>query len=107
MTRSPPPGWPPPGRRSRRCADEHHLPVENLLTPDFVRRVMWEPPEADADDLADALAARLTQLGARPWQIELSLDLLVTAVTAPKPVAGPEQAAPVDGAPAETSTDEA
>ena len=71
-------------------ADEHHLPVENLLTPDFVRRLMWEPPEADAGDLADALAARLAQLGARPWQIELSLDLLLDAVTAPKPVAGPD-----------------
>ena len=69
---------------------------------------MWEPPEADDRRRSPTLlAARLTELGARPWQVELSLDLLVTAVTAPKPVAGPEQAAPVDGAPAETSTDEA
>ena len=68
---------------------------------------MWEPPEAGAGDLADALAARLAQLGARPWQIELSLDLLLDAVTAPKPVAGPEQPAAADEAPAETSADEA
>jgi len=62
-------------------ADEHHLPVENLLTPDFVRRVMWEPPAAaDADDLAVQVAARLTELGARPWQVELTGAPLTAAI---------------------------
>ena len=26
-------------------ADEHHLPAENLLPPDAVRRLAWQPPE--------------------------------------------------------------
>ena len=26
-------------------AEVHHLPVENLLTPDYLRRLMWTPPE--------------------------------------------------------------
>ena len=98
-----------PGRRSTHCAERAQPPGREPAHPRLpAPACSGTPPEADADDLADALAARLTELGARPWQIELSrLDLLVTAVTAPKPVAGPEQAAPVDGAPAETSTDEA
>jgi len=44
-------------------AAEHKIPVENLLTPDYLRRVMFEP--------ADDIASQLSDLGARPWQIEL------------------------------------
>ena len=29
-------------------AEEHNVPVENLLTPDYLRRVLWKPPERDA-----------------------------------------------------------
>src|SRR6476661_2358830 len=62
-------------------ADEHHLPVENLLTPDFVRRVMWEPPQPEeGEELADLVAARLTELGARPWQVELARGPLTEAI---------------------------
>jgi len=47
---------------------EHRVPVENLLLPDLLRRLCWNPPEQlDADGVADALAAG----GARPWQREL------------------------------------
>ena len=74
-------------------ADQHHLPVENLLTPDYVRRVMWEPPTDPDDDLADRVADRLTELGARPWQIELTRDVLADAIANPAPQAesGPAQ----------------
>ena len=41
------------------------VPIENLMTPDIVRRVLWQPPAAD--DLDEALRAQ----GARPWQVEL------------------------------------
>jgi ribonuclease D len=78
----------------RKQAAAHDLPVENLLTPDFVRRLMWEPPTADDGDLAEAVAARLTELGARRWQIGLTRDLLVDAITAP--VAPPAPDAPAD-----------
>jgi ribonuclease D len=51
--------------------------VENLLSPDLVRRLMWTPPEPrDADTVAAALRAG----GAREWQVELSCDLLVDAL---------------------------
>jgi ribonuclease D len=72
-----------------------NLPVENLLTPDFVRRLMWDPPRVTAaetriapeDAFAEAVAQRLRELGAREWQVELTAGLLARAVTA-----GAEQA---------------
>lgn len=48
------------------------IPVENLMTPDTVRRVLWEPP-------AD-LPTRLAELRARPWQIELLAPVLEAAL---------------------------
>ena len=66
-------------------ADSHDMPVENLLTPDYVRRIMWEPPQPDeGDDLSDLVAQRLTTLGARPWQVELARGPLTDAITTAK-----------------------
>ena len=66
-------------------AAELDLPVENLLTPDFVRRLMWEAPEADSeDDLVEAVGARLRELGAREWQIELTGRPLARAIVGGK-----------------------
>lgn len=48
-------------------AEELNLPIENLLTPDFVRQVCWEPPVPATEE---AIASLLGQLGARAWQIE-------------------------------------
>jgi ribonuclease D len=80
-------------------ADQHDLPVENLLTPDYVRRLMWEPP-SDDDALEERVSARLGELGARRWQIDLTCGLLVDAIRFPEPA----QAVPDvdrDGAPGE------
>ena len=55
----------------------HQVPVENLLSPDALRRVLWTPPEP-AD--ADAVAAALRELGARPWQVDLVAPIIVAAV---------------------------
>jgi ribonuclease D len=49
-------------------ADEHHLPSENLLQPDAVRRLTWGPP---AELTTEAVTAALRDLGARNWQVEL------------------------------------
>ncbi|WP_148572153.1 ribonuclease D [Nocardioides caldifontis] len=58
-------------------AEELDLPVENLLTPDYVRRVLWQPPNP-----ADETAVRetLRSFGARPWQIDLTAAILAEAV---------------------------
>ena len=54
-------------------ADEHGVPVENLLAPDSVRRLCWDPP---ADLSPQGVDAVLAQLGARPWQRELTVAAL-------------------------------
>jgi ribonuclease D len=60
-------------------AAELSLPVENLLTPDFVRRLAWRPPQpATAESVDAALAA----FGARAWQREITVPLIVPALTA-------------------------
>ncbi|WP_305094841.1 ribonuclease D [Prescottella sp. R16] len=51
-----------------------HVPVENLLSPDLVRRVCWDAP-ASVEDV-------LTAGGARPWQRELVGPILVEALRA-------------------------
>ncbi len=65
-------------------AERLEVPVENLLTPDYLRRVAWEPP-TPAD--ADGIAAALRSLGAREWQItetaQSIADSFVEAAQAP------------------------
>ena len=50
-------------------ADEHHLPAENLLPPDAVRRLAWQPPEPVSQD---SIGAALDGYGARQWQVDLT-----------------------------------
>ena len=67
-------------------AEKLDLPVENLLTPDYLRRLLWEPPAGPEDpDLPEKVAARLTELGARQWQVDLARDLLVAAIREAQP----------------------
>jgi ribonuclease D len=60
-------------------ADEHRLPVENLLAPDTVRRLAWDPPGGPRP-AADAVAAFLTDHGARRWQVGLTAVPLAGAL---------------------------
>lgn len=67
-------------------AEGLNLPQENLITPDTVRRLCWEPPaRLEREAVAEALAG----YGARPWQIEQVTDALVTALAATPPVIEP------------------
>ncbi|MEV0526381.1 ribonuclease D [Streptomyces sp. NPDC050439] len=59
-------------------AEELNMPQENLITPDTVRRVCWEPPaQVDPETVAEALAAH----GARRWQITQVTPALVSALS--------------------------
>jgi ribonuclease D len=61
-------------------SEQLSIPLENLLTPDFLRRLAWEPP----DELSDyAMDQRLAELGARPWQRELCSGLISEAFRFP------------------------
>ncbi|HRK47796.1 MAG TPA: ribonuclease D, partial [Nocardioides sp.] len=80
-----------------KVAEELGLPVENLLTPDYLRRVLWTPPKTrDTDSLPAAVAATLAELGARAWQIELAGPVISRAILeADQPL--PEAESPPSG----------
>lgn len=54
-------------------AERQQMPVENLLTPDVMRRLVWDPP---AEPSPAAVEARLIELGARNWQAVLTAPIL-------------------------------
>jgi ribonuclease D len=66
-------------------AEEWKVPVENLLTPDYLRRVLWKPPVADRSEMESAVAEVLTTFGARRWQVEIMAPMLARAIVDPKP----------------------
>jgi ribonuclease D len=64
---------------------ELDIPMENLLTPDFLRRVAWSPPDpATSQTIREALAA----LGARPWQLDATAQAIADAFV--EPIQSPE-----------------
>ncbi|MEV6595421.1 ribonuclease D [Actinoplanes sp. NPDC051346] len=92
-------GPPPPHRwaerdpvaaaRLQRCrqvviatAEAHTLPPENLISPDFIRRLAWSPPE---ETTPQAISETLTGFGARNWQVTLIADALAKAIPDPTP----------------------
>ena len=52
------------------------VPVENLLTPDLLRRFLWEGPAAPT---TAEVAASLRALGARQWQTTITAPLISLA----------------------------
>lgn len=58
----------------------HNVPAENLLTPDFLRQIAWEPP---APISSESVAAALTVSGARAWQVGLLAEMLAEALANP------------------------
>ena len=59
-------------------ADANGLPVENVLTPDYLRTICFEPPAFELASVTQALRA----LGAREWQVELTGQLIVEGLVA-------------------------
>ena len=54
------------------------VPVENLLTPDLLRRYLWEGPPSPT---TEEVAASLRELGARQWQTTITAPLISLACT--------------------------
>jgi len=70
----------------QRIAEEHDVPLENLLQPDALRRVCWTPPAPiDAEHVAQFLRGR----GARQWQLDLVAAPLAAALADPASVPRP------------------
>jgi ribonuclease D len=60
-------------------ATELNIPLENLISPEAVRRICWNKP---LGEVSTALAA----LGVRPWQIEIAAPLLEAALLEVEPL---------------------
>ncbi len=58
-------------------AEKHDLPTENLISPQVIRNLAWEPPTPIT---VDAVTEALTADGARAWQIGLIIDPLTAAL---------------------------
>lgn len=55
---------------------ELSIPVENLLTPELLRKLAWNPPTPlDHDSVRDALET----LGAREWQVDATSQVILDA----------------------------
>ena len=69
------------------AAEELAIPLENVLTPETLRRLAWIPPTPLTED---AITAALENGGARPWQIDVTTQLIheafVEALQEPEPV---------------------
>ncbi|MFV0464206.1 MAG: HRDC domain-containing protein [Nostocoides sp.] len=61
-------------------SEESSVPVENVCTPDTLRRIVWDPPR---DTSTEGFAAALAAMGARPWQVEIVAEMLHTAFVTP------------------------
>jgi ribonuclease D len=59
---------------------ELNIPIENVLTPELLRRLAWSPPEPI--ELASVQAA-LSEMGARPWQVDAVAEPITAAFLAP------------------------
>jgi ribonuclease D len=66
-------------------AEQNAMPAENLIQPDAVRRLAWQPP---ADPTPAAVVKALTKTGARPWQVGLVAEPIAAALPDP-PVPDP------------------
>ncbi len=67
-------------------AEQHSMPAENLLQPDALRRLAWQPP---AEVSAATVTAALTHAGARAWQVAVVAEALSAALL--EPIAEPPQ----------------
>lgn len=65
-----------------KISEELLLPVENLLTPDLVRQLCWEPPELITPE---TVSKALKTMGARDWQIRCTAESLASALNSISP----------------------
>ncbi len=64
-------------------ARSRSIPIENVLSPDSIRRVLWAPPP---DSTLESVAEALFALGAREWQVAIAAPILEAAINHPAPV---------------------
>jgi ribonuclease D len=58
-------------------AGAHNIPIENLLSPDYLRRMLWTPPH---EPTLESICEALHKLGARQWQIDIAAPIVEEAI---------------------------
>jgi ribonuclease D len=64
-------------------AQTHNIPVENLLSPDLLRRMLWAPEQHAAEPTLESISEGLHRLGARQWQIDIAGPVVEEAINRP------------------------
>lgn len=64
-------------------SEDLKMPLENILTPDYLRQLCFEPP---AEISSQTIAVKLLGLGARAWQVEQVAEKLASAFLNPQPL---------------------
>lgn len=64
-------------------ASQRHIPLENLISPESVRRIAWQSERFTFT--RPSLHERMLELGVRPWQIELTIEPLMAALQEHEP----------------------
>ena len=60
--------------------ERHVIPIENVCSPDPLRRVIWSPPVGTPS--AESFDGALAEFGVRAWQRAIVVPLLQAAFTA-------------------------
>jgi ribonuclease D len=77
-------------------AQARHIPVENVISPDSLRRMLWTPPP---DPTTVSISETLLGLGARQWQVDIAGPIIEEAINRPAaPTAPPTAPAAPDTA---------
>jgi ribonuclease D len=63
-------------------AEQYDVPMENLLTPEHLRRLAWRPPSPLTEETVDQT---LADHGARPWQRDLTVAAITRLLAQPLP----------------------
>ena len=69
-------------------AAELNLPVENLMTPELIRRACWNLPQGEHE--LSEIQGLLHEWGARGWQIDVVAPILQAALRQSEPLPEPE-----------------
>jgi ribonuclease D len=71
-------------------AAELGMPTENLLSPEYLRQLMWKNPTVSAqsteEEFQEYISATLLSLGARRWQVDQSWMVLQKPLLATTPL---------------------
>ena len=75
-----------------KLSTERSIPVENLVSPEYVRQSLWVEPPAESSQWSEFVEESLRRCGARSWQIGLVAPILspILGEREPLVVAAPE-----------------